>query len=99
LKKAIPLLLIIQKTNHSSRLSTTPIFLFLLHDLKGGKDSAAAFTVGGGRYSLKGNNYTEYLEYCSAREWEGHDFHFTVTVRNDTLIQCSEEKKARASAG
>jgi hypothetical protein len=68
-------------------------FSFLLHDLKGGKDSAtAAFTAGGGRYSLKENNYTEHLEYCSAREWEGHDFHFTVSIRNDTLIQSGEEK-------
>jgi hypothetical protein len=41
---------------------------------------------------LVGNQYTEHLEYCSAREWEGHDFHFTVSIRNDTLIQTGEEK-------
>lgn len=68
-------------------------FSFLLHDLGQGKDSAnAAFTAGGGRYTLVGNQYTEHLEYCSAREWEGHDFHFTVSIRNDTLIQTGEEK-------
>lgn len=67
-------------------------FAFLLRDLQKGKDSSAAFTAGGGRYELKGNNYTEHLEYCSAREWEGHDFAFTITLSGDTLIQSGVEK-------
>jgi hypothetical protein len=68
-------------------------FSFTLHDLGKGKDSATAvFSAGAGRYTLEGDAYTEYLEYCSAREWEGHDFHFTVIIRNDTLIQTGEEK-------
>ena len=41
---------------------------------------------------MKGNTYTEHLEYCSAKEWEGHDFTFTVTIANDTLIQTGIEK-------
>jgi len=32
------------------------------------------------------------LEYCSAKEWEGQDFNFTVTISNDTLIQRGIEK-------
>lgn len=68
-------------------------FAFLMHDLNKGKDSAAAaFSAGGGSYSLKGNSYTEHLEYCSAREWEQHDFTFTVTIKGDTLIQSGIEK-------
>lgn len=68
-------------------------FAFLMHDLNKGKDSAsAAFSSGGGSYSLKGTSYTEHLEYCSAREWEGHDFTFTVTIKGDTLIQSGIEK-------
>lgn len=68
-------------------------FAFLLHDLSKGKDSAsAAFSAGGGSYSLTGNNYTEHLEYCNAREWEGHDFSFTITFSGDTLIQSGVEK-------
>jgi hypothetical protein len=67
-------------------------FSFLNHDLKKGKDSTASFVAGGGRYSLTGDQYTEYLEYCSDREWEGHDFKFTVTIKNDTLIQTGIEK-------
>jgi hypothetical protein len=67
-------------------------FAFLQHDLKKGADSTAVFVAGGGRYSLTGNNYTEHLEYCSARSWEGNDFSFTVSVRGDTLIQTGVEK-------
>lgn len=67
-------------------------FAFLHHDLSKGKDSAAVFSAGGGSYSLKDSLYTEHLEYCSAREWEGHDFPFTMTIANDTLIQSGVEK-------
>jgi hypothetical protein len=68
-------------------------FSFTLHDLAKGKDSAtAAFSAGAGSYTLEGNKYTERLEYCSAREWEGQDFHFTVSISKDTLVQTGEEK-------
>jgi hypothetical protein len=68
-------------------------FSFTLHDLTKGKDSAnAVFSAGAGRYTLEGDKYTEHLEYCSAREWEGHDFSFTISISNDTLIQTGEEK-------
>jgi hypothetical protein len=62
-------------------------FAFLQHDLHKGNDSAAVFVAGGGRYSLIDSLYTEHLEYCSDRAWEGNDFTFTVTIKNDTLIQ------------
>jgi Lipocalin-like domain len=65
-------------------------FTFLLHDLQ--KDSVRLFSAGGGRYELKGNDYTEHLEYCSDRAWEGHDFHFTIQISGDTLIQSGMEK-------
>lgn len=67
-------------------------FAFLQHDVNGGKDSAAVFVAGGGTYSLKDSTYTEHLAYCSAREWEGHDFPFTVTIKGDTLTQAGIEK-------
>ena len=68
-------------------------FAFLNHDLNKGKDSTAAqFVAGGGRYELAGDNYTEHLEYCSARQWEGNDFVFTVKIKNDTLTQSGIEK-------
>jgi hypothetical protein len=67
-------------------------FAFLQHDLKKGQDSSAVFVSGGGRYSLDGSSYTEHLEYCSARNWEGNDFKFTISVDIDTLIITGVEK-------
>jgi hypothetical protein len=67
-------------------------FAFLQHDLKKGQDSAAVFVAGGGRYSLTDSTYTEHLEYCSARNWEGNEFKFTITLKGDTLIQSGIEK-------
>src|SRR5687768_12630632 len=67
-------------------------FSFLNHDLNKGKDSTKVFVAGGGRYTLMGDQYTEFLEYCSDRNWEGHEFAFTVTIKNDTLIQSGVEK-------
>ena len=64
-------------------------FAFLQHDLR--KDSTG-FSAGGGRYEFDGTNYTEHLEYCNAKEWEGHDFTFTITLKGDTLIQSGVEK-------
>jgi hypothetical protein len=67
-------------------------FAFFQHDLKNGKDSTPVFSSGAGSYSLQDSTYTEHLEYCSAREWEGHDFTFTVEIHNDTLTQSGVEK-------
>lgn len=66
-------------------------FAFLQHDLNKGKDSAV-FVAGGGPYSLKDSLYTEHLQYCSAREWEGNDFNFTISIKGDTLVQRGVEK-------
>ena len=67
-------------------------FSFLQHDLNKGKDSSAVFVAGGGSYSIKDSLYTEHLEYCSARNWEGNDFPFIIQIRNDTLVQSGVEK-------
>ena len=71
-------------------------FAFLQHDLNKGKDSPAVFVAGGGTYSLKDSLYTEHLEYCSARNLEGNDFDFIISIHNDTLIQYGIEKVENA---
>lgn len=80
------------KNQNMIKILNATHFAFLNHDLKKGKDSTATFIAGGGVYTLEGDQYTEYLEYCSAREWEGNTFQFTVSIRNDTLIQRGVEK-------
>lgn len=67
-------------------------FAFLEHDLNKGKDSNKVFTAGGGSYSLKNNVYTEHLEYCSDRNWEGNSFEFTIKIEKNTLTQSGIEK-------
>ena len=62
-------------------------FSFLQHDLTKGKDSSAVFVAGGGTYDVTDTSYTEHLEYCSARDWEGHDFSFAISIKDDTLTQ------------
>ncbi len=67
-------------------------FSFLKHDLNKGNNSQPVFEAGGGTYSLIDSTYTENLDYCSAREWEGNSFTFSITIHNDTLIQKGIEK-------
>ena len=80
------------KNQNMIKILNATHFSFLNHDLKKGKDSTAMFVAGGGRYTLAGDQYTEYLEYCSARDWEGNTFKFTVTIEGDTLTQRGIEK-------
>ncbi|MCL4641494.1 MAG: hypothetical protein M5Z89_21015, partial [Olivibacter sp.] len=67
-------------------------FAFLRHDENTPKDSSHHFDAGGGRYTLKGNAYTEYLDFYANRNWEGNTFNFQVTILNDTLVQKGTEK-------
>ncbi len=67
-------------------------FAFLRHDLKKGSDSTAIFVAGGGKYTLKGNTYTEHLDYCNFRAWEGNSFELKFEIEGDTLITKGIEK-------
>jgi hypothetical protein len=67
-------------------------FAFLKHDLTKGKGESKAFDAGGGTYTLKDSLYTERLEYYRQKEWEGGDFSFILTLKNDTLTQTGIEK-------
>ena len=67
-------------------------FAFLKHDLNKGKGESKVFDAGGGSYTLKDSLYTERLEYYKQKEWEGGEFAFVVTLKNDTLTQTGVEK-------
>jgi hypothetical protein len=62
-------------------------FAFLKHDLNPPKDSSNHFDAGGGAYSLKGDQYTEHLDYYSDHQYEGQSYTFTVGFHGDTLVQ------------
>lgn len=67
-------------------------FSFVDHDLNKGKDSLAFYSSGAGTYTLTDTSYTEHLQYCSDRAWEGNDFTFTILIQNDTLTLTGIEK-------
>jgi hypothetical protein len=67
-------------------------FAFVGHDLNKGKDSLAFYTSGAGTYTLSDSTYTEHLQFCSDRSWEGNDFTFHILIQNDSLTQTGVEK-------
>lgn len=71
-------------------------FAFLKHPLVGNKDSTVTFDAGGGSYTLQDSTYTERLEYYKDKVWENNDFKFTVSIKNDTLVQTGIEKVEKA---
>ncbi len=79
--------------NEMIKIITPTHFAFFNHDLNHGKDSTAAYSAGGGTYTLRADSvYTEHLQYFNLREWEDHQFEFVVRIKNDTLTQRGVEK-------
>lgn len=84
-------------TDYTKTLSQIKIingdhFAFLGHNLDKSKTGPTDFSAGGGHYTLVGDQYTEFLEYCNDRQWENNTFMFTITVQNDTFTQKGIEK-------
>ena len=67
-------------------------FAFFKHDTNKAKGDSAVFDAGGGSYTLRGEDYTEHLEFCNYRGWENRDFNFKLRMRNDSLVQTGIEK-------
>ncbi|WP_031527766.1 hypothetical protein [Dyadobacter crusticola] len=67
-------------------------FSFMKHDTRQGKGDTAVFDAGAGTYTLKGEDYTENLQYCNYREWENHQFKFKLRINGDTLVQTGFER-------
>lgn len=80
------------KTQQMIKIINDTHFAFLKHDLKAGSDGKNNFDAGGGSYVLKGDQYTEHLDYYNDRNWEGKAFTFTVKINGDTLVQKGIEK-------
>jgi hypothetical protein len=80
------------KDKYNLKIINETHFAFVGHDLTKGKDSTAFYSSGAGPYTLKDSVYTESLQFCNERAWEGHDFTFTVTIQNDSLTQTGIEK-------
>lgn len=84
-----------ETTDYSGKLKMIKMFnhshfAFLKHSLDP-KDSTS-FDAGGGTYVLKGEDYTEHLEYYKNKNWEGKIFNFKLAIHRDTLIQKGIEK-------
>jgi hypothetical protein len=71
-------------------------FSFLRHSLSKGGGAGEGFDAGGGRYSIKGDAYTEFLDFYKDKNWEGKTFAFKVSFVGDTLIQTGVEKVPEA---
>ncbi|REA63173.1 hypothetical protein DSL64_06035 [Dyadobacter luteus] len=74
------------------KMFTDKEFAFFNHNIRATSKDSTVFSAGSGTYELKGEEYTEHLTYCNYREWENHDFHFKLKLKNDTLIQTGVEK-------
>lgn len=55
------------------------------------------FYGGGGIYTLKGNSYTETLQYSAVEAIRNHEFPFTIEIKGDTLIQHGLEEVKEAN--
>ena len=76
------------------KIITGSHFAFLYHDLNKGKDSTTAtFVSGGGECSFTDSTYTEHLEYCNYRDWEGLTVSFKAGFSHDTLTLKGVESK------
>ena len=80
------------KNQEMIKMFTASHFTFMKHDMSQGKGDSTVFDAGGGTYELRGEDYSEHLQYCNYRDWENRDFHFKLRINGDTLIQTGIEK-------
>ena len=63
-------------------------FSFFNQENSGNKN----FYSGAGSYILKGNEYTEILNFTNIEALKKHEFSFNIVTKGDTLIQSGIEK-------
>jgi hypothetical protein len=85
--KGVPVVTDYTKTSSFIKIRNGSHFAFLKHELNVPKDSSNHFDAGGGVFTLKGNQYTEHLDYYTDKQYEGQQYTFTVSFHGDTLVQ------------
>lgn len=85
--KGVPVVTDYTKVSSFIKIRNGSHFAFLKHDLNVPKDSSNHFDAGGGVYTLKGDQYTEHLDYYTDKQYEGQSYTFTVSFHGDTLVQ------------
>ena len=85
--KGVPVVTDYTKGSSFIKIRDSAHFAFLKHDLNVAKDSSNHFDAGGGLYTLKGDQYTEHLDYYTDKQYEGQSYTFTVSFHGDTLVQ------------
>jgi len=85
--KGVPVVTDYTKGSSFIKIRNGSHFAFLKHDLNVAKDSSNHFDAGGGVYTLKGDQYTEHLDYYTDKQYEGQNYTFTVSFHGDTLVQ------------
>jgi len=85
--KGVPVVTDYTKGSSFIKIRNGSHFAFLKHDLNVAKDSSNHFDAGGGVYTLKGDQYTEHLDYYTDKQYEGQSYTFTVSFHGDTLVQ------------
>jgi hypothetical protein len=93
--KGVPVVTDYTKGTSFIKIRNGSHFAFLKHDLGVPKDSSNHFDAGGGIYTLKGDQYTEHLDYYTDKQYEGQSYTFTVSFHGDTLVQTGMEGKDR----
>lgn len=85
--KGVPVVTDYTKGSSFIKIRNGSHFAFLKHDLSVAKDSSNHFDAGGGVYTLKGDQYTEHLDYYTDKQYEGQSYTFTLSFHGDTLVQ------------
>ncbi|QQL51072.1 hypothetical protein [Mucilaginibacter ginkgonis] len=94
--KGVPVVTDYTKNQEMIKILNDDHFAFLKHPTTATPDSTNKFDAGGGKYELKGDKYTEHLDFYGDKKYEHTTYNFTVSLKGDTLIQQGQEAADRS---